>query len=375
MKAVLKLEAIGLDSVEKTRMWVAIRRRRRVGVLFMDLEGQYELTIQHGLAMHDLYREHADWYWLCLPIHLRNAVSQFEPFWVCWDPERRADWIREPPEIADTSGARFPFYRQAMEFEEFVPEFGHWFGGEKLCACFVGIRSDESLNRWRTIASRKKITHEGHQWTTWLGRALYNIYPIYDWRTEDIWRYHARNPGLPHNELYDRMYQAGLTIHQMRICQPYGDDQRKGLHLFHVIEPKTWGRVLARVNGANQGALYSQERGNILGVNKISLPDGHTWESFAGLILDTMPTRTAEHYRNKIAVFLRWYQDRGYQSSIPDFADPKDEASRKTPSWRRICKMLLRNDYWGKGLSFTQTESHAYQRYLKLMKVRRKAWL
>ncbi|MBB5159424.1 hypothetical protein [Saccharopolyspora phatthalungensis] len=30
------------------------------------------------------------------------------------------------------------------------------------------------------------MTHEGHQWTTWLGGVLYNAYPLYDWRTEDI---------------------------------------------------------------------------------------------------------------------------------------------------------------------------------------------
>ena len=52
------------------------------------------------------------------------------------------------------------------------------------------------------------------------------------------------------------MHKAGLTIHQQRICQPYGDDQRRGLWLFHLIEPITWAKVVARVNGANSGALY-----------------------------------------------------------------------------------------------------------------------
>jgi predicted phosphoadenosine phosphosulfate sulfurtransferase len=353
----------------------AIARGRRVGVLFLDLEGQYKLTIEHGLEIIDLYKDHIDVYWVSLPIHLRNAVSQFEPHWISWAPGREEDWIREPPEMAITDQNFFPFYSFGMEFEEFVPAFGHWYAQGKLCACFVGIRSDESLNRYRSIARRDKRTFEGLQWTTWLGSYLYNAYPIYDWRTEDVWRFHGLT-RLPYNRLYDRMHQAGLTIHQARICQPYGDDQRKGLHLFHVIEPETWGRVLARVNGANQGALYSQERGNILGVHKISLPEGHTWESFAHLILDTMPPQTAEHYRNKIAVFLRWWTQRGYATGIPDFGDPKDEASKKVPSWRRICKSLLRNDYWCKGLSFTQTSSQqdAFRKYRKLMRKRRREW-
>lgn len=170
------------------------------------------------------------------------------------------------------------------------------------------------------------------------------------------------------------MHQAGLSIHQQRICQPYGDDQRKGLWLYHVIEPETWGRVVARVNGANSGALYARESGNILGRLKITLPPNHTWESFAGLILESLPGRTREHYENKIAVFLRWWRERGYPHGIPDAAKTNEEAHRQVPSWRRICKALLRNDYWCKGLSFSQTKSEAYERYLKVMKNRRRRW-
>lgn len=362
----------GKDSTVMLHMVMdeAIRRGRKIGVLFVDLEAQYKLTIDHIQELYDLYAEHIEPYWVALPIHLRNAVSQYQPQWICWEDGKEADWVRQPPPIAITDQSYFPFYRYAMEFEDFVPAFGHWYGGGKLTACFVGIRSDESLNRWRTIATRRKQTIDGYQWTTWTGESLYNIYPIYDWKTKDIWIYHGRNPDKPYNKLYDRMHQAGLTIHQMRICQPYGDDQRKGLWLFQIIEPETWGKIVARVNGANQGALYAQEIGNILGVHTISLPAGHTWQSFAGLLLDSMPEKTSEHYKNKIAVFLKWYQERGYPNGIPDDG-PLDKSA---PSWKRICKALLRNDYWCKGLSFTQHKSGAYEKYVKLMKRRRQEW-
>ena len=356
----------------------AIKRNRKVGVLCVDLEGMYKITIEHIQHMYDLYAEYIEPYWVCLPIALRNAVSVFEPKWCCWEPGKEDVWIRRPPEMAITFDKRdiFPFYRyepgNPMEFEEFVPEFGRWYGQGKLTACFVGIRADESLNRYRTIV-RSKSKFEDKCYTTWLGQGLYNVYPIYDWRTEDIWTYNAKF-NKPYNRLYDLMHQAGLTIHQMRICQPYGDDQRKGLWLFHVIEPETWAKVVARVNGANQGALYAQETGNILGRIKISKPEGHTWESFAKLLLSSMPPQTKEHYENKIAVFLHWWAEHGYPFGIPDEADPKDEANRKAPSWRRICKALLRNDYWCKGLSFSQTKSEAYERYKKIMKRRREAW-
>lgn len=348
----------------------AKKRGRKVGVLFVDLEAQYKLTIDHVAELYTLYDDHIEPYWVALPIALRNAVSQFQPQWQCWDPDAREMWVRQPHSMSITDQSYFPFFRRNMEFEDFVPQFGTWYAQGKLCACFVGIRTAESLNRWRTIAREKKQRFEGHSWTTRVIETVYNVYPIYDWATEDLWTYFARTK-LPYNKLYDRMHAAGLTIHQQRICQPYGDDQRKGLWLYHVIEPETWGKVVARVNGANQGALYAQESGNILGRIKISKPDGHTWESFTELLLDSLPPHMQTHYKNKVATFIHWYRGRGYPNGIPDEGPVN---SKGVPSWARICKVLLRNDYWAKGLSFTQHKTEAYKRYLKIMEKRRAAW-
>jgi len=360
----------------------AIRRNRKVSLLFIDLEAQYRYTIDHVRACYDKYQEHITPYWICLPISLRNAVSVFEPKWICWDKDVEEKWVRTPPPIAITDEKYFPFFYKGIEFEDFVPKFAEWLsqhshtgdGLGKLTCQMVGIRCDESLNRYRTIAKANKKTFQEKRWTTWMGGACYSGYPIYDWSTQDIWVYHGIYKAMPYNKLYDRMYQAGLSIHQSRICQPYGDDQRKGLWLYHIIEPETWGKVVARVNGANSGALYAQERGNINGTIKIQKPPGHTWQSFCRLLLNSMPETTAEHYRNKIAVFIHWWQDKGYRDGIPDEADPKEENARNVPSWRRIAKTLLRNDYWCKGLSFAQHNSDAYQKYKKLIKLRRKQW-
>lgn len=351
----------------------AIKRNQRIGLLLVDLEGQYKLTMEHAKTCFDMYADHIEPYWVCLPIHLRNAVSVYSPFWKCWDAEKREMWIRDLPEGCISDPSFFPFFHDGMEFEEFVPLFGEWYSQGKSTACFVGIRADESLNRYRTIASRWKVMKDGVQWTTQVTDNVFNAYPIYDWKTEDLWTWHAQT-GKPHNRLYDLMYKAGLSIHQMRICQPYGDDQRRGLWLFHLIEPETWARIVARVNGANGGALYVQEWGNVNGYRRITKPDGHTWKSFAELLIGSMPPQTQEHFENKVLLFDRWWKDRGYPDGIPDEADYHMEAARKAPSWRRVCKSLLRNDYWCKGLGFTQHKSAAYQKYLDLMRRRRLEW-
>src|SRR5579885_1987460 len=97
----------------------ARQAQRKFGLLFIDLEGQYKLTIDHVRRCFDRYADviHGR-YWVCLPLILRNAVSQFEPRWICWDPTKRAAWIREPEPGSITDQGFFPFYRYAMEFEE-----------------------------------------------------------------------------------------------------------------------------------------------------------------------------------------------------------------------------------------------------------------
>jgi len=350
----------------------AVKRDRRVGVLFLDWEAQFRLTIDHVTEMFDLYASHIDPFWVALPLTTTNAVSMIEPEWTCWDPSKRDLWVRPPPDRAITDSNRFPFHYPEITFEHFIEKFGAWYSdGGASTACLVGIRTVESLHRWRAISKRRKSRLEGKPWTAWKGGALFNAYPIYDWRTADIWTYLGRT-RKPYNRLYDRMHQAGVPLAHMRICEPYGDEQRRGLWLFHAVEPETWGKVCARVAGANSGALYAGERGNILGNAKVELPEGHTWESFARFLLDTMPAATAEHYRDKIAVYLRYCSEK-LSIQVPDEA-PNDTGSEDVASWRRICKVLLRNDYWCKGLSFSPTKPEHYERYRKLMADRRSRW-
>jgi len=364
----------GKDSTVMLHLVIDEAKKRgvKVGVLIVDLEGQYQLTIEHINETIKEYRDYIDLYWVCLPLHLRNAVSVYEPFWMCWDDERKNDWIRELPAAGINDVNYFPFFKKGMEFEEFVPEFGEWYSQGELTACLVGIRTDESLNRYRTISSKTKTTFKDKQYTTLVTSNVYNVYPIYDWRTEDIWVYHAKFQDKRKNELYELMNKAGLSIHQQRICQPYGDDQRRGLWLFHLIEPETWAKVVARVNGANSGALYINESGSITGYNKITKPEGHTWESFSMLFLDSVPQVTKDHYLNKIFTFTEWWKTRGYEGGMPDEAPYLLEGKKLVPSWRRVCKSLLRNDFWCKGLGFTQQKTAAYQKYLDMKKQKRK---
>ncbi len=353
----------------------AIARGRKVGVLIVDLEAQYRHTVEHIETMLEIYKDNIEVYWVCLPMSLRNAVSNFEPRWICWDEAKKDIWVRPMPKhpgvVSDLNF--FDFFEHGMEFEEFVVLFGQWYGQRQDAAAFVGIRADESLNRFRTICTFKKETHGGKRYTTKIEDGLYNIYPIYDWRTRDIWIYHAKNPDRDHNKVYDLMHHAGVKPSQQRLCQPFGDDQRRGLWLYHILEAPTWYRLLIRVNGVNSGSLYIQEHGNINGYNKIHKPANHTYRSFCNLLLKTLPPKTRDHYLGRFKSFLKGWYARGYADGIPDEAPVVLENAHWAPSYRRLCKVLLRNDWWCKGLGLTQPKSEAYARYLSLKKAKKEA--
>jgi len=360
----------GKDSTVMTHLVMeeAVKRNRKVGLLIIDLEAQYTETIKHMEEMVEKYKDNIDLHWFCGELLLRNAISDYEPKWVCWEEDKKDLWVREKPELA-ADLSQYDFYVPKMEFEELMVIFGQWYAQGEQCAAFVGIRSDESLHRYRAITSLKKgLMFNERKWSTKVAKDVFNVYPIYDWRTEDIWLFHSKFKHLCHNKVYDLMTKAGVKFSNQRLCQPFGDDQKKGLWLYHILEPGTWYKLLNRVSGVNSGSLYAQETGNITGSAKINKPDSHTWESYTNFLLKSLPKKTQENYRERFVKFIAGWRHRGYDS-IPDFAPHDLEVKCWAPSWRRMCRCILRNDYYCKGLGQTQPKSEAYGKFKDLKRV------
>ncbi len=335
---------------------------KQFDVLYIDLEAQYKLTIDHMNELKEL-SQIRDFYWISLPLQLRNAVSQLQPKWICWSPTQKDLWVRDlPKQSINIDNHDFDFYQLGMEFEDFITGFANWYKNKKggIVGAGIGIRSDESLNRWRTIHSQSKTTYKNNQWTTLLKPLddVYNFYPMYDWKTQDIWVAVAKF-DLKFNMIYELMYKNGLSIHEQRLCQPYGDDQKNGLDQFKAIEYETWEKVLNRVNGVNFGNIYA--RTSALGNLQSCKPDHLTWQQYSIFLLESLGIYNKDlmlHYIRKIKKFIKWWEkEHGctiYQ--IPDEADNKLEAMHKVPSWRRIARAIERNDFYMKRLGFSQNQ-------------------
>lgn len=346
---------------------VAKKSNKKFDVLFIDLEAQYRYTVEHIEQLKQL-SQIRDFYHIALPIALRNAVSVLQPKWICWEEENKHLWVRSMPEDAiNIDNCPFSWFKKGEEFEEFIVQFASWYQ-EKYqgkVGCGIGIRTDESLNRFRTIAFQdKKITFQNYNWTTKLKVNerhidVYNFYPLYDWSAEDIWGAVSKL-DLEFNYIYELMYKNGVSIYEQRLCQPYGDDQRNGLDQFKALEYDTWSKVLNRVNGVNFGNIYCKT--TALGNIKSCKPSFMSWQQYTVFLLESIGIYNRDlmiHYYKKIKKFMIWHKNKeGIElKDIPDTADCKLENQKKAISWRRIARAIEKNDFYMRRLSFGQTKN------------------
>lgn len=364
---------------------------RKIGVMILDNEANYEYSMKF---MHSLLGKNLDLldvYWCCLPITLPCTVSQYAVDWQCWGERDKDRWIRPLPVqsyVVNFKNQRFPFFRENMNYQEFWDQFGEWYAQGYECACLIGIRTVESLNRFRAIMNRVKETMDGRIWTKRNGQFVYNCYPIYDWKTEDIWTANARFEW-EYNQLYDVFYKAGLSIHQMRVASPFMSESKSSLALYRVIDPIVWAKLCARVQGANFVATYGKQ----LSYHSFKLPPGHTWKSFVKFLLSTLPKEVAENFKSRfIQGFKYWGRvGRGLPQNIiqelrdcgikfhingktlhgsktldrvvikvfPDHLDMLSCSNGTVASWKRFAITILKNDHTCKYMGFAPTKEQA----------------
>jgi predicted phosphoadenosine phosphosulfate sulfurtransferase len=361
---------------------------KKIGLMTLDNEANYEYSLEF---MHRIIKANLDLldvYWCCLPITLPCTVSSYSVDWKCWGVEDEERWIRPLPKeryIKTINNHPFDFFEKDMMYDKFWDEFGEWYSQGKRTACLIGIRTEESLNRFRALMNERKETLQGEIWTKRNGTNVFNCYPIYDWKTEDIWTANAQF-DWDYNKLYDIFYMAGLTVHQMRVASPFMSESKSSLNLYRVIDPQVWSRLCARVGGANFIATYGKQ----LDYKSFKLPEGHTWKSFVKFLLETLPEEVAGNFRDRFAQSLKFWArvGRGLPTSVieqlrksgipftvggltahgrgnkrrvkivhpPDHLDCLKTNASDVTSWKRFGICILKNDHTCKYLGLMPTQ-------------------
>jgi predicted phosphoadenosine phosphosulfate sulfurtransferase len=360
---------------------------RKIGVFHLDYEAQYTFTTNYVNEVLDNNQDILEVYRCCIPFKVTTCTSMHESYWRPWEEDKKDIWVSDLPEKCLTEND-FDFYKSNMWDYEFQEKFSKWIHekkNEKNTACLVGIRTQESLNRWRAIHSdRNYKNYEGVNWTKKMYNNVFNAYPIYDWITEDIWTANGRF-GWTYNKLYDVYYQAGITIDQMRVASPFLSTAQDSLKLYRIIEPNTWGKLIGRVNGVNFTGIYGGT--TAMGWREIKLPPGHTWKSYMEFLLSTLPEQTANNYKKKLETSIEFWKNKGGVLSVEVIEKLKDmnipievkEASNYNtdkkpvtmdylddiditeftviPTYKRMCICIMKNDHLCKYMGFSLTKN------------------
>lgn len=383
----------GKDSGIMLNLVVEYMRERgitqKIGIQILDNEANYEYSLEF---MHRILKANADLldvYWCCMPVSLPCTVSSYEVDWQCWGEDDKHRWIRPmPDEDYIVNIDNHPFgdaFVPGMQYDHFWDMFAEFYSQGKPTANLIGIRTDESLNRFRAIMNDAKETRGGHAWTKKNTENVWNCYPVFDWRTRDVWIANAKF-DWDYNKLYDTFYMAGVPVSKMRVASPFMSESKSSLNLYRVIDGHTWARLCSRVGGANFVATYGKQ----LNYNTFKLPEGHTWKTFVKFLLDTLPTESAENFKARFIQSIRYWGrvGRGLNDSViddmernnvkfhvngftahgrktlrriiikvpPDHLDFLKSHNSEVTSWKRFALTILKNDHTCKYMGLSPTK-------------------
>lgn len=374
---------------------------KKITLMHLDYEAQYEATTNYVAKIEEEFKEYLDILHVCVPFKVTTCTSMFQSFWRPWEESKKDIWVREMPDNAMTA-SDFGFYDENMwdyEFQEKLSTWVHETTKADRTAVLVGIRTQESLHRWRALHKKRDSYFENVKYSKRISRDVYNFYPIYDWKTEDIWVANAKF-GFEYNKLYDLYYQAGVPIDSMRVASPFISEGQESLKLYKVIEPHTWGKLVSRVNGVNFTGLYGGT--TAAGWKSIAKPEHFTWKQYMEFLLDTLPDPTKQNYLAKLETSIKFWKEKGgvlsddiineldslsikYEFGTHNYKTDKKAVKmeylddldisdfKSIPTYKRMCICILKNDHLCKYMGFSQTKremqkrKEAIKKYAKIL--------
>lgn len=208
-------------------------------VIFIDEEGLYPSMVKAA----ELWREKfikigVPFQWFCLPFKQVSVIDHLSASesWITWEPGKEDVWMRDPPPYAIMKSP-YLHYPGEMNYQTF--------GGRAFSdgITMIGLRTSESLTRNQIFAKLDKNRLNG------------KLYPIYDWTDDDIWLY-IKERGLYFPEIYMRLYEAGVSKRNLRLCAFFGDCGTQGLRWIAETDGALWERIQRREPNAYLVLLY-----------------------------------------------------------------------------------------------------------------------
>lgn len=265
----------------------AHRRGRKVGMFFLDEEVVYESTIKQVDYLMSMYPENTARLWLQVEFKLTNAVSLSESQLICWEKGKHKLWMRSkrPDSIHfkpwDVAKETIRDKNKGFGFYDAIENFHR---SRQNTAFLVGLRATESPNRWRAVS--KNPGHKDVYWCTKMPQDNVSFYPIFDWNFHDVWKY-IYDENLRYSKIYDYMFKKGMGLQEIRVSSLIHEKSFRALVELPEFEPKTYNKLLKRVQGISFGNLYGKES-LMLKVRKLP-KNFSTWIEYRDFLLATYP--------------------------------------------------------------------------------------
>lgn len=321
----------------------AKRRERKVGLFYLDEEVVYDATIKQVDYLMNLAPENTVRYWFQIEFNLTNSVDLSDGQLHCWESKERPNWMHKrssknvlnrtwshETKIADKNKG-FGFYDVIKNFEMSFEN----------TAFLVGLRADESLNRYRTMI--KNPGYEGIVWSTKKGKSNYTFYPIYDWFFSDVWKYIGEQ-GLRYHDYYNFSYLKGVPGHAMRVSSLVHEKSFSAIKDLPEFEFSTYEKLLKRTKGVS----FAQETAKDKKMFKCQkLPKNYdTWTQYRDFLMLTYPNaerkpiferRFAKHLNNEYVARQQCRQLilNDYENNLP-VKNTEDPIVERINYWNNI---------------------------------------
>lgn len=339
----------GKDSTVCLNLALQVAKERNklpLDVYFFDEEAIPYQTIDYVKRVADLPDVKMNW--LCLPVKHRNGCSLKEPYWWPWAPEDKEKWVRPMPDFdCVITQDDIPAFPKDREKRPAPPDCnGILFPPEQYgeVGVIMGIRSEESLTRYRTILQ----TGDGKRYEPYMinlrskttNANIVKVCPIYDMKTIDVWTL-PNKYGWDYNTTYDYLEKLGLTHLQQRCAPPFGEEPMRGLWQYAVAFPELWDKMQTRVAGSNTAARYSTTE--LYGFGDLpEKPNDMSWMEFIKYFINKHP----QPYKSLVAKSIK--------EKINEHKSKTSEPILKVPhyqtgiGWNWLLRIAIRGDFKGR---------------------------
>lgn len=230
----------GKDSTAVLYLAKEVHEERGLGpvkVIFRDEEMVSPVVVDYVKKIRDY--DWVDMEWYCLPYPAEIWILGRRVTTLLWSEERfrQGRWVRDMPEWAISA------YRFGLTHATSLPEQTDYYtmqGKRGNVAFLTGVRASESMVRYRSIVQK---LHENYITTPYKlkrGIPLKFAKVIYDWNTNDVFKFIIEEHGADYCSYYDL---ATLTGSNTRIGIPLHSTAIRRIGDVIATEPEFYDRL------------------------------------------------------------------------------------------------------------------------------------